>query len=168
MIGNKVRNRREELGLTGAQLAAKAGMAPSAVSQIETGRRTPNSASVIKLAEALGVEVATLYPKKAQAPLPFEGVGAGPETRDLTEQDLTDLDEQGLADLYGDLLAELGRARERVAEIERLCDEVHTALILALNSQHWELSELTKQSILRDRRRKAAQRIAEDAESEAG
>jgi len=72
LIGDEVRRRREKLGLTGAQLAAKAGMAPSAVSQIETGRRTPSSTSVLKLATALGVEVGDLYPKKAQAPLPLE------------------------------------------------------------------------------------------------
>ncbi len=72
MIGEEVRRRREELGLTGAQLAERAGLAPSAVSQIETGKRTPSSASVLKLAEGLGVEVGELYPKKAQASLPLE------------------------------------------------------------------------------------------------
>lgn len=63
MIGEKVRRLREERGLTGAQLAGRAGLAPSAVSQIETGKRTPSSASVIKLAAALSVEVGELYPK---------------------------------------------------------------------------------------------------------
>jgi transcriptional regulator with XRE-family HTH domain len=77
MIGAEVRRRREELGMTGAQLAARAGLAPSAVSQIETGRRTPSSASVVKLAEGLGVEVGALYPKKAQAPLLPPDVGGG-------------------------------------------------------------------------------------------
>ncbi len=72
MIGDEVRRRREELGLTGTQLAARAGMAPSAVSQIETGKRSPNSVSVMKLAEALGCEVADLYPKALQARLPLE------------------------------------------------------------------------------------------------
>jgi transcriptional regulator with XRE-family HTH domain len=72
MIGQEIRRRRQERELTIVQLAAKAGMAPSAISQIETGRRTPNSASVIKLAQALQVEVAELYPKKAQSPLPLE------------------------------------------------------------------------------------------------
>jgi transcriptional regulator with XRE-family HTH domain len=67
-IGEEIRRRREEQGLTGFQLAVKAGMTPSAVSQIETGKRTPNSASVVKLATALGVEVGELYPK-AQDPL---------------------------------------------------------------------------------------------------
>ena len=69
MIGEEVRRRREELRLTGAQLAEKAGMAPSAVSQIETGKRTPSSSSVVKLAAALGVEVGDLFPKR-QASLP--------------------------------------------------------------------------------------------------
>jgi transcriptional regulator with XRE-family HTH domain len=69
MIGEEIRRQREVLGLTGAQLAAKAGMAPSAVSQIETGKRTPSSTSVLKLAYALGVEVGELYPK-GQTPLP--------------------------------------------------------------------------------------------------
>jgi transcriptional regulator with XRE-family HTH domain len=69
MIGEQVRSRREELGLTGAQLAARAGMAPSAVSQIETGRRSPSSTSVMKLASALGVEPGELYPKAPQPSL---------------------------------------------------------------------------------------------------
>jgi transcriptional regulator with XRE-family HTH domain len=68
-VGDEVRRRREEQGLTGTQLAEKAGMAPSAISQIETGRRSPHSTSVIKLAEALGCEVGDLYPKKVQSPL---------------------------------------------------------------------------------------------------
>jgi transcriptional regulator with XRE-family HTH domain len=72
MIGERVRRRREELGLTSAQLAARASMAPSAVSQIETGKRSPSSTSVMKLAEALGVDAGDLYPKKAQSPLPLE------------------------------------------------------------------------------------------------
>ena len=62
MIGEEVRRRREELGLTGAQLAARAGMAPSTVSQIETGKRSPSSASVMKLAQALGIEAGDLFP----------------------------------------------------------------------------------------------------------
>ncbi len=81
MIGEEVRRRREKLGLTGAQLAARAGMAPSAVSQIETGRRTPSSSSVIKLAAALNVEAGDLYPK-SQAPLQLELE----EQRGATEQ----------------------------------------------------------------------------------
>jgi transcriptional regulator with XRE-family HTH domain len=70
MIGEEIRGRREALGLTGAQLAARAGMAPSAVSQIETGKRMPSSTSVIKLATALEVDVGDLFPK-VQSALPL-------------------------------------------------------------------------------------------------
>jgi transcriptional regulator with XRE-family HTH domain len=63
LIGEEIRRRRKEQGLTIPQLAAKAGMAPSAISQIETGKRNPHSVSVIKLAEGLGCEVGDLYPK---------------------------------------------------------------------------------------------------------
>lgn len=57
------------MGLTGAQLAAKAGMAPSAVSQIETGKRSPSAASIVKLAGALGVPEGDLFPRPTQASL---------------------------------------------------------------------------------------------------
>jgi transcriptional regulator with XRE-family HTH domain len=70
-VGSEIRRLREGKGWTGAQLAVYAGMAPSAVSQIETGKRNPNTGSLAKIAEALGVEVADLFPK-AQAPLPLE------------------------------------------------------------------------------------------------
>lgn len=88
MIGEEVRRRREEQGLTGAQLAARAGLAPSAVSQIETGKRSPSSMSIMKLATALDIEAGELYPKKVQAPLPLEQpLTTSPEVRDwLREQ----------------------------------------------------------------------------------
>ena len=89
MIGEAVRRRREELRLTGAQLAEKAGMAPSAVSQIETGKRTPSSSSVVKLAAALGVEVGDLFPK-GQASLPdFEDERRATVYRFTGEQKVT-------------------------------------------------------------------------------
>jgi transcriptional regulator with XRE-family HTH domain len=68
-VGAEIRRLREERGWTGAQLAVYAGMAPSAVSQIETGRRSPNTGSLAKIAKALEVEVVDLFPK-GQASLP--------------------------------------------------------------------------------------------------
>jgi|ERR671912_296960 transcriptional regulator with XRE-family HTH domain len=81
MIGEEVRRRREELGLTGAQLAERSGLAPSAVSQIETGKRTPSSSSVMKLAAGLGCEVGDLYPKDLSPRLPLEKHGGISEPR---------------------------------------------------------------------------------------
>ncbi len=68
-VGKEVRRLREAKGWGQTKLAAAADMAVSGVSQIENGKRNPNSATLIKLARALGVEVADLFPK-GQAPLP--------------------------------------------------------------------------------------------------
>ena len=62
VVGAEIRRRRQERGWTGAQLAVYAGMAPSAISQIETGRRSPNTGSLEKIAKALEVEVVDLFP----------------------------------------------------------------------------------------------------------
>lgn len=70
-IGQEVKRRREARGWIQAKLAVEAGMAPSAVNQIENGKRRPSANSLEKLAEALEVEVADLFPK-GQTPLPLE------------------------------------------------------------------------------------------------
>jgi transcriptional regulator with XRE-family HTH domain len=70
-IGQEIRRLRGERNWTQAQLAVYAGSSQPTVNQIESGRRNPSTRTVEKLAEALGVEVADLFPK-GQAPLPFE------------------------------------------------------------------------------------------------
>jgi transcriptional regulator with XRE-family HTH domain len=67
-VGGEVRRLREAKGWSQAKLAGETGMAVSGVSQIENGHRNPNSATLIKLARALEVDVADLFPK-AEAPL---------------------------------------------------------------------------------------------------
>jgi transcriptional regulator with XRE-family HTH domain len=78
-VGKEIRRLREAKGWGQTKLAATADMAVSGVSQIENGHRNPNSATLIKLAGALGVEVADLFPK-GQAPLPLE---EAPSLKDL-------------------------------------------------------------------------------------
>ena len=75
---DRVRELRIERGLSQAKLAARAGIDPSTVNQIETGKRSPSANSLNKLAAALGVEVVDLFPK-GQSPLPLNHV-AGSET----------------------------------------------------------------------------------------
>ncbi len=70
-VGREIRRIREEKGWSQAKLAAGADMGVSGVSQIETGARNPSAVTLAKLARALEVEVADLFPK-AQAPLSFE------------------------------------------------------------------------------------------------
>jgi len=70
-VGAEIRRLRQAQGWTGAQLAVYAGMAPSAISQIETGRRSPNAGSLDKIAKALKVEVVDLFPKaRSSSPEP--------------------------------------------------------------------------------------------------
>jgi transcriptional regulator with XRE-family HTH domain len=70
-VGQQVRNLREAKGWKQAKLAVEADLAISGVSQIENGKRNPNSETLVKLARALEVEVGNLFPK-GQSPLPFE------------------------------------------------------------------------------------------------
>src|SRR5215218_7849607 len=68
-VGREIRRLREARGWSQAKLAAGADMGVSGISQIETGARNPSAVTLSKIAEALGVGVADLFPK-AQAPLP--------------------------------------------------------------------------------------------------
>jgi transcriptional regulator with XRE-family HTH domain len=67
-VGREIRRLREEKGWSQAKLAGAAGMGVSGVSQIETGARNPSAVTLVKMAEALDVEVADFFPK-AEAPL---------------------------------------------------------------------------------------------------
>lgn len=62
-IGREIRRLREEKGWSQAKLAGAADMGTSGISQIETGARNPSAVTLSKIAEALGVEVAELFPK---------------------------------------------------------------------------------------------------------
>ena len=60
-LGGRIKSLRAERGLQQRQLAEKAGMTPSTVSQIESGRLTPSLPTLGKLAGALGVPIASLF-----------------------------------------------------------------------------------------------------------
>jgi len=63
----KLKECRDALGWSQAQLARYAGLEPSAISHFETGRRTPSIANLIKLADALTVTTDTLLGRKPLA-----------------------------------------------------------------------------------------------------
>lgn len=75
-VGEEVRRLREAREWTQPRLAVESGIAVSGISLIENGHRNPNAGTLTKLARALGVEVADLFPK-AEAPLPLEFYGGG-------------------------------------------------------------------------------------------
>jgi transcriptional regulator with XRE-family HTH domain len=69
-VGREIRRMRERKGWSQTKLAAAADMGVSGISQIETGARNPSAVTLSKIAEALGVGVADLFPK-GQTPLPL-------------------------------------------------------------------------------------------------
>jgi transcriptional regulator with XRE-family HTH domain len=60
-LGQRLRALRLERGLQQRQLADQAGLTPSMVSQIESGRLTPSLHTLGRLAAALGVPIASLF-----------------------------------------------------------------------------------------------------------
>ena len=60
-LGGRIKALRLERDLQQRQLAEKAGLTPSMVSQIESGRLTPSLNTLGKIAGALGVSIATLF-----------------------------------------------------------------------------------------------------------
>ena len=57
-LGHSIRILRQARGLNSAQLAAKAGISPAYLSLIESESRVPPHETLLKLAAALGVDVA--------------------------------------------------------------------------------------------------------------
>jgi transcriptional regulator with XRE-family HTH domain len=62
-VGKVVKRLREERGWSQMRLAVEAKMSVSGVSLIENGHRNLSTATLAKLAEALDVEIADLFPK---------------------------------------------------------------------------------------------------------
>jgi transcriptional regulator with XRE-family HTH domain len=65
-LGERIKALRLERELQQRQLAEKAGLTPSMVSQIESGRLTPSLHTLGKIAAALGVPIATLFDSQPQ------------------------------------------------------------------------------------------------------
>ncbi len=64
-LGQRIKTLRAERELQQRQLAEKADLTPSMVSQIESGRLTPSLNTLRRLADALGVTIAALFDGQA-------------------------------------------------------------------------------------------------------
>lgn len=60
-LGERIKRLRAERELQQRQLAEKAHLTPSMISQIESGRLTPSLHTLSRIAAALGVPIATLF-----------------------------------------------------------------------------------------------------------
>ncbi len=69
MIGQRVKELREDRGWNQSELASRAGLTPAAVSQIEGGRRLPTAQTLQKLADALGASSDALMGRESDEKL---------------------------------------------------------------------------------------------------
>lgn len=67
--GLRLRARREQLGVTQAQLAELVDVTQTSISLIEIGRRTPRDHVKARIAMALGCDIATIWQPPTRAHL---------------------------------------------------------------------------------------------------
>lgn len=68
-VGKRIKSKREDAGWNQTELAKRAGITPSALSQIESGDRFPSTVVVHKLAKALSTSVDYLLGDKTEEDL---------------------------------------------------------------------------------------------------
>lgn len=128
-FGAVIKQLRNEKGWSQGQLAVYSETSQPTVNQIETGKRNPSTETLEKLARALEVEVADLFPKAPRGlslePSPLDGVeewlathGHRDEAQfrdDLLGLDL-DIDEEERPRGLENAIAELRLTRDRLLE----------------------------------------------------
>jgi transcriptional regulator with XRE-family HTH domain len=118
-VGREVRSLREARGWSQTRLATEAGMSVSGISMIENGHRNLSTATLARLAEALGVEVRDLFPL-GQAPLPLEE--RGERSPEAWEQTLAYVMEPVVAEALKEqqaanrFLSSSGRPQDRIVD----------------------------------------------------
>ncbi|MGW3565929.1 pyridoxamine 5'-phosphate oxidase family protein [Streptomyces sp. NPDC000941] len=83
-VGRRVAQRRERLGLSREEVAARAGTAPDYVKHLEESPTTPDPGFLLRLAAALDTTAVELQGRGAAGP-PGPGPGREPEHPDLVE-----------------------------------------------------------------------------------
>jgi transcriptional regulator with XRE-family HTH domain len=60
-FGQEIRRRREALGFTLEELAARAGLTPNYIGTVELGKRDPSLSTVVALSQGLAIETGELF-----------------------------------------------------------------------------------------------------------
>src|SRR5436189_5922040 len=95
-FGTAVRSRRKRLGISQEELAGRAGLHRTYVSDIERGARNLSLESIDKLAKALGIPVSTLFSRLSDPPQSRSGTLSPVGTEDLGDLLLAEGDRDGV------------------------------------------------------------------------
>jgi two-component system response regulator len=74
LLGNAIKEQRNALGISQEELAARAGLHRTYVSEVERGERNPSIASIEKLAQALEVSFTSLFAPTGERSTPPDAV----------------------------------------------------------------------------------------------
>jgi transcriptional regulator with XRE-family HTH domain len=85
-LGSRIAHFRKQKGWTQSQFAKAVGMSPSTVAMYETNRRTPDDATLSRLAEALEVSIEALHGAVGESPNMPAGQAPADEKANLAQQ----------------------------------------------------------------------------------
>ena len=90
-LSQRLREIRQMRGLKQLDLSRRTGLQPSAISQFETGQRVPSPQNLIKIADALGVALDSIFGRNLSSP--------NARSRERVQDLLNYVDEIGAGDL---------------------------------------------------------------------
>ena len=111
---NRIREARKALGLTGKWLAHELGVSESTVSQYENSKREPDNATLIKIADVLGVTLDYLLGRTNSPEIP----NTSAETKKQPAAQGGELDEQLVSMLVDLSPADVQRVLDFVAGMQ--------------------------------------------------
>jgi transcriptional regulator with XRE-family HTH domain len=129
-IGRRIREEREALGMQRVVLARRVGVVPQHLYLIENGERTPSIALLVKVAEALRVEPASLLQESGEGD-PGKVPASPPSSAE---------DERRFDDAFEAVRTEADELRtEWLSTAQRLADEVESAEAASDTGRLWRL-----------------------------
>ena len=116
-MGERVKTKRLELGLTQDHLAEKAGISKSFLSDVECGRRSISAENLLDLGRAMGVSLDFLMTGEASGEQEDKEIPA-PLARFAAEQGLSVRETMTLFDIQERIMAARKRPKERIKQVD--------------------------------------------------